>query len=184
MARLISKIYGEALFETAKENNCVDTIKNQVSDVIYLLTNSTDIMEFLKDPRIAESEKKDFVKDVLSKTIENVDEKILNFIYMIIDKGRQKELLDILKYFIELAYDFENIGRAEVTSATMLSDNQKELLEKKLIETTKYDSFVFDFNVDESLICGIKIKIGDKVFDKTYKTRIFDISKNLRGLKL
>ena len=184
MARLVSKIYGEALFEFAKETKNVDAVRSQVSDIIYLLNNSNEIMLFLKDPRISENEKKDFMKQVLSKTIENFNENILNFIYTIIDKGRQKDLIEIFKYFIDLAYDYENIGRVEIFSAEALNDNQKELLEKKLIETTKYNSFVIDYNVDSSLICGIKIKIGDKVFDKTYKTKIFDISKNLRGLKL
>lgn len=184
MAKLVSKIYGDALFDFAKSTDKVEQIKNEVSDIIYLLNNSNDIMLFLKDPRITEDEKKSFMKDVLEKTTDSVDDNILNFIYTIIDKGRQNYLLDILKYYIDLSYEFENIGKAEITSSFELSKEQKDTLLKKLISTTKYKDFVFDFNVDDSLISGIKIKIGDKVFDNTYKTKIFDISKSLRGLKL
>lgn len=184
MAKLVSKIYGKALFDFAKDSDKVDLMKNQVLDLIYLLNNSNEIILFLKNPQITEDEKKHFVYDVLDKTITNVDNNILNFLYTIIDKGRQNDLIDILNYFIDLAYEFENIGRAEISSSFELTDTQKKILLDKLKSTTKYDDFVFDFNVDKNLICGIKIKIGDKVFDNTYKTKIFDISKNLRGLKL
>ena len=65
-----------------------------------------------------------------------------------------------------------------------LSEIQKERLEEKLINSTQFDKFIVNYNVDESLIAGLKIKIDDKVYDTTYKTKLFDISKNLRGLKL
>ena len=58
------------------------------------------------------------------------------------------------------------------------------MLEKKLVDTTSFDKLIVNYNVDESLIAGIKIKIDDKVFDTSLKTKILDISKNLRGLKL
>ena len=90
----------------------------------------------------------------------------------------------MLRHFTHLVLGDKNIGEAEVVSASELSDDKKEALTKKLISSTNYDNFIVDYKVDKSLIAGLKIKIDDKVFDKTYKTKIFDIQKSLRGLKL
>ena len=78
----------------------------------------------------------------------------------------------------------KNVGEAEIISASELSDDKKAALSKKLVSVTNYDEFIIDYKVDKSLIAGLKIKIDDKVFDKTYKTKIFDVQKSLRGLKL
>ena len=44
--------------------------------------------------------------------------------------------------------------------------------------------FIINYKVDDRLIAGLKIKIDDKVIDKTYKTKMSELTKSLRGLKL
>ena len=65
----------------------------------------------------------------------------------------------------------------------MISSNNL-LIEKIIRDEDKNNEELIDYKVDKSLIAGLKIKIDDKVFDKTYKSKIFDIQKSLRGLKL
>ena len=55
-------------------------------------------------------------------------------------------------------------------------------MEEKLINTTNYKQFIFEYEVDEELISGVKIVVGDKVIDSTIKTKINTLSKNLRGV--
>ena len=64
------------------------------------------------------------------------------------------------------------------------SDVKKKALEDKLVSITNYEKFIINYKVDEKLIAGLKIKIDDKVIDKTYKTKMLDLTKSLRGLKL
>ena len=107
---------------------------------------------------------------------------IVSFLYIIIDKGREKEIVSIMEYFLARVREYKNIGVVYITSATQLNDRQKELLEEKLINTTNYKQFIFEYKVDEELISGLKIVVGDKVLDSTMKTKIDTLSKNLRGV--
>ena len=201
MARLVSKIYGEALFDFAKEQGQLEKMCEEAYDIVTIFTLDSTLSDFLSNPKISSDEKIEFVKSFFTNKIWNnaspssskyfdvdikkgEDGKLLDFLAIVINKGRQKEIVQILKYFIHLTLNEKNIGEAIVYTASELSSDKKGELEKKLVAVTRYDKFTVDYVVDKSLIAGIKIKIDDKVFDKTYKTKLFDITKSLRGLKL
>ena len=181
MARLVSKVYGEALFDFAKGSNSLDKMYENALDIVNVFNINGEVLDFLLNPKITDDQKIEFLNTLFSK-LDN--KKILEFLSIIVKKGRQKEIVPILKHFTHLTLKDKNIGEATVFSAKELTDTQKNALEQKLISTTSFDKFIVDYNVDESLIAGLKIKIDDKVIDTTYKTKIFDISKSLRGLKL
>ena len=65
-----------------------------------------------------------------------------------------------------------------------LTDKEKEAVEKRLLETTKYESFVMNFEVDPSLIGGMKIRIGDRVVDSSIKTKLNNMAKSLSEIQL
>ncbi len=201
MARLVSKIYGEALFDFAKEHNQLEKMYEEAQDIILVWSSSSELNDFLANPKISTDNKTKFVKELFTNKVwagpiakvlrlfkidinKGDNPKILDFISIVIKKGRTKEIVNILKYFSHLTLRSKNIGEAEVTSAHELSDEKKKALEDKLISSTNFDEFIVDYKIDESLIAGIKIKIDDKVLDKTYKTKMFDLTKSLRGLKL
>ena len=201
MARLVSKIYGEALYDFARDNKQLEKMYEEARDIIDVFTSTNDIEDFLLNPKITTDEKVKFIKDLFINKIwsgPNKDEvsffkidvkkggdpKILDFISIVIKKGRAKEIVNILKHFSHLTLNNKNIGEAYVMTASELSDEKKSKLEDKLIKATKYEKFIIDYKIDKSLIAGVKIKIDDKVLDKTYKTKMFDITKSLRGLKL
>lgn len=201
MARLVSKIYGEALFDFAKEEGQLEKMYEEALDIIEVFTATDETSDFLSNPKVNTEEKVSFIRELFINKLwaspiakvfrffnininKGENPKILDFLSIVIRKGRQKEIVPILKHFAHLTLSDKNIGEASVVSASELSDSKKKELEQKLIDTTRYDKFIVDYKVDKDLIAGLKIKVDDKVFDKTYKTKIFDISKSLRGLKL
>ena len=181
MARLVSKVYGEALFDFARESAALDQMYESALDIINVFNANGEVQDFLLNPKVTDEQKIGFLNSIFSKLS---NQKILEFLAIVIKKGRQKDIIPILKHFTHLTLKNKNIGEATVFSAKELTSAQKETLEQKLVSTTSFDKFIVNYNVDESLIAGLKIKIDDKVIDTTYKTKIFDISKSLRGLKL
>ena len=101
-----------------------------------------------------------------------------------ISKDRQVKIVETLKYFMDRVKEYKKIGVVSVSTARPLSDAQKEKVENKLRETTDYVSFEINYIVDESLIGGMVIRIGDRVVDSSIKTKIDEIAKNLRKIQL
>ena len=103
---------------------------------------------------------------------------------VMVTKGRQEEIISVLSYFIELVKEEKKIGTVEVTSSVELDSEQKKQVENKLLATTKYQSLEMNFKVDETLIGGMIIRIGDRVVDGSVKTKLYNLSRELRNVQL
>ena len=76
------------------------------------------------------------------------------------------------------------IGIAYVSTAKPLTDEQKKAVAGKLLETTGYVDFQMHYSVDESLIGGMVIRIGDRVVDSSIKHKIDELSRSLMKIQL
>ena len=53
MAKLVSKTYGEALFELAVEENKLDALMEEVEAVIQVLDANEDFVKLMSHPKIS-----------------------------------------------------------------------------------------------------------------------------------
>lgn len=86
----------------------------------------------------------------------------------VVEKGRFSEVENILTYFIEKVREYKKIGTAYVTSAAPLTDAEKASIEKKLLETTSYESFQINYQTERELIGGMVIQIGDRLWTAAF----------------
>ena len=61
---------------------------------------------------------------------------------------------------------------------------KKEEVQKRLLETTSYESIQTEYQVDASLIGGIVIQIGDRVVDGSIRTQLGNMAKELSKIQL
>lgn len=176
MAKLVSKTYGEALFDLAQEENRLDDVNKEVQAVFDALNENSDFMRLLNHPKVTVEEKIKVVESVFKG---RVSDTMTGFLVLVVEKGRNGQLPEILNYFSDKVREFKNIGVANVTSAVELDEKQKAAVEKKLLEVTKYVSFETKYEVDKSLIGGMVIRIGDRVVDSSIRTRIDNMAKTL-----
>ena len=99
-------------------------------------------------------------------------------------KQRHNDITGALEYFTDRVREYKNIGRAYVTTAQPLSEEQKKAVTDKLLATTKYVEFEMNYNVDKSIIGGIIIRIGDRVFDSSIKSQLDNLTKQLKKIQL
>lgn len=181
MAKLVSKVYGDALFEEALEKQEEDALFEEVKGLQTVWIENPELAELLDNPKIVKEEKIDIIKNVFAG---NISDDLMGFLAIIVDKGRQKDIPAICEYFMNTVKEYKKIGMAYVTSAVELNEEQKAQLVKKLLETTRYVEFQMDYKVDPSLIGGLVIRIGDRVVDSSIKTQIYELRRSLVKLQL
>ena len=135
MAKLVSKTYGDALFELAVEENRLDEFVEEVSSLIDILKENDELTKLLNHPKISKQEKAQVVEEIFGGKISR---ELLGLMNMIVQKDRNNEMIGIFEYFVAEVKEYKNIGTAYVTTAVELSDVQKSQIEKRLLETTKY----------------------------------------------
>lgn len=178
MAKLVSKTYGEALFDLALEDGTLTTIIDEVNVVKEAIKENPDLLKLLSHPKINKEEKISVIENIFKG---RVSDSLVGFLVIIVQKDRYDDLNGIFEYFIAKVREYKNIGVASVTSAVELTEEQKKQVEQKLLQTTKYSQFELSFTVDKSLIGGLVIRIGDRVVDSSIKTKLQMLAKDLRN---
>ena len=179
MAKLVSKTYGDALFAVAMEENRMDEFFEAALSLVEILRTNEDFSKLMNHPKIIKEDKVKIVEETFSNKIPT---EMVGLMALMVEKGRSNEMLSVFEYFVDLVKEEKKIGKADVTTAVVLSDKQKEKVEKKLLETTKYESFEMCYHVDESLLGGMVIRIGDRVVDSSIKTKLYELSRQLRDI--
>ena len=176
MAKLVSKVYGDAYVSVVSEkNNLIDALE-EIKLLKNILLENGEIIELLDSPKLDDEEKTAFIKGIFENHI-SVDS--LGFLLTVIEKKRQAELLPIIDYVIDCIKELLLIGKATITTALELDDAKKERIVEELLKTSHYKSLEVEYVVDNSIIGGIVIRIGDRVVDSSVKTRIDKMRKML-----
>ena len=181
MAKLVSTTYGDALFELAMEENNLHEMRMEVESLRQIFTENKELGDILGHPEVEKNAKIELVENIFKG---RCSDNMMGFLVLVVEKGRQGDLLAIFDYFIGKAKEEEGIGTAHVTSAIELTKKGQQVVVDRLLELTKYSSFETTFTVDESLIGGLVIRIGDRVVDSSIKTKLENMKKSLTKIQL
>lgn len=181
MAKQVTKTYADALFMVAAEDNSIDAVYEEVTVLRSILDENPELSKMMNHPNIDKNEKIETVQSVFKG---RVSDELCGFLVQIVTKDRYSEIDGILDCFIEEVKAFKKIGVAYVTTPSELSDAQKERVEAKLLETTEFVKMEMHYDVDASLIGGMKIRIGDRVVDSSVSTKLNSLASALRKVQL
>ena len=175
MIDIIANRYAEALFELSEEENVTKEIYNELNNVVDILKNNKDLDNVLKSPLVAKSEKVQLIETLFNTKINN---NLKNFLKILVEKGRISSLKSIELTFKELLNDKHNIIEGTVISAILLTDEKVKELEEKL--SKKYNKNVtLENKVDESILGGVLVRLGNTQIDGSVKTRLDNIKDHL-----
>lgn len=186
MAKVVSKTYGEALWEIAMEKEAATP--GAAEEFIAELDALTDILEkekkfgeLIAHPGISKTDKLEVVKAVFEGRI---SPEFYEFLHLLVDKGRYRDLPEIMEYLIAMKKEWLKIGVVYVTTAVPLNKEQERQIEQRILETTQYERLEMHYDVDEELIGGMMIRIGDRVVDSTIKRKLNDLTRQLLQIQL
>lgn len=181
MAKLISKTYGDALFELAVEKKCEDSLLSETEEVLKALSENPDFSRLMTHPKILKEEKLKILEAVFKG---RVSDELTGFMTIIIKKDRFVEMEEIFRYFISRVKEHKGIGVAYVTTPFALDEIKKATVKERLLATTSYRKMEIHYNVDEELIGGMVIRIGDRVVDSSVRTKLEELKRQLLKARL
>ena len=181
MAKLVSKTYGDALFDLAVEEHKEQTLYDEVLELIAILKENTEFDTFMNHPKIPLDEKKKVLDNVFEGKL---SKELMGFLTIILMKERYREVLSILTYFVERMKLQMNIGTAYITTAIPMKEEDKKMIAERLQKTTTFKTLETHFMVDESLIAGMLIQIGDRVVDSSVRTKLEKLEREMLAVQL
>ena len=164
----LGRKYAKAIFELACEDDKLKEYGADLAKVQQLYTQCPELKAYLCNPNIQPEEKKSLLREVFKG---GVQEMVLNFLLLLIDKRRMQVFEAINEIFIELSNEKLGIAVADVTTVEQLSAAQLQELREKLESVTGKQISLREHR-DPSLIGGVVVRIGDSRIDGSVKGRL------------
>lgn len=171
----ISTRYANALIDFAEEKNALEQVSEDMIFVEKILSDSKDLKIVLKSPIINKEKKRKILQEIFTDKVNKVS---LEFILFVNSKSRESILHDISKRYNAIRNVKLNRVEAKIVSTIEFSDEQKNNLQKQLVEFSNKE-VIPTFHTDESLIGGFTVKINDTVIDASVKQQLKKLRKNL-----
>jgi F-type H+-transporting ATPase subunit delta len=168
MINVIAGRYAEALFQVGEETNSTTKLYEELNAVVETLKSNKDFYSVLKAPLVTKGDKKDLVGKVFASQI---SANLNNFLKIIIDKDRVSAIEAVEKSYKALLNEKNNIIEGIAITAVAMSQEEIKQLEAKL--SSKYNKNVtLENKVDESILGGVLVRLGNEEIDGTVKTRL------------
>nr|ARW60192.1 ATP synthase CF1 subunit delta [Laurencieae sp.] len=165
--------YAEALLDIAQKENLLNEFTQNLSSISVVLSGSGELKELLSNPIVDILLKKETIKKLFE---DQVNDSILNFLFVLIDRRRIALLDIIIEKYLELTYRLQSVVIAEVSSAIDLNSLQTEGLIKQIKLITRSNEVKLVVDKNPSLIGGFIIKIGSKIIDASLSGKLNKIS--------
>ena len=181
MAKLVTTTYADALFQLAEEENKVDELYSEVCDLIKILDENPDLARVMSHPSVDKNEKISAIRNIFEGRVSG---ELCGLLNQVVVNNRYEEINGILASFVSMVKEYQKTGVAFIVTPSALTDAQKNRIEQKLLDTTDYVKMEMNYDVDPSLIGGMKIRIGDRVVDSSISTKLSELAKDLRRIQL
>jgi F-type H+-transporting ATPase subunit delta len=165
----IAEPYAQALMSLAQSNNLTDQIGEDAQSLLAVMNESEDLRLLIDSPLVEAEKKKAVLRQIVG---EQVHPYTLNFLLLLVDRGRIFLLPEVCKQYQALLRQLKQAVLAEVTSAVELTDEQKESIKQKVIAATQAQQVDLDVRVDPDLLGGVVIKVGSQVFDASLRGQL------------
>jgi F-type H+-transporting ATPase subunit delta len=159
--RLASR-YAKSLIDLAIEKDQLEKIFADMQWLKQLIKSSRDFVNLLKSPIIRPEKKQQVVEAVLKG---NVSEITGLFARLLVAKGRESNLPEIITAFIEQYKKYKNIYTVNLATASPLSDDLKKAIINQIRKTSEMQNIELESTVNEDLIGGFVLQTGDKLID-------------------
>jgi F-type H+-transporting ATPase subunit delta len=170
--------YASALFELANEQNRLDEVDADLGKFQSMLDASGDLKRLVNSPAFAAEDQQRALKAVMDWA--SIGATTGNFLGVVARNRRLFAAEDMIKTFRGLLARHRGEVAAEVKSAIALTDEQLAALKARLKSTFGKDVRI-DARVDPSLLGGLVVKIGSRMFDSSLRTKLSNLKVVLKG---
>lgn len=164
----VGRVYAQALVELAESEDQLDAVAEEVAGLSALLENDADLVRLIDNPIIQRSDRRGMVQRLFENKVSDL---LYRFLQVVNQKDRLAALPSICRAFAsfmaekrnELDVDAYVAQPMDDATAARVADGLGASLGKKvnLIQ-----------HVDESLIGGLKLRIGDRLIDASVQSQL------------
>ena len=164
--------YATALFELARDQKSIDSVRADVDKFAELLAGNPDLTRLVRSPVFTAQEQGKALDAVLAKA--GIGGIAANFLKVLTANRRLFAVNDVIRAFRVLVAKFRGEATADVTVAEPLSDKNLDAL-KSALKSVTGKVVTLNVKVDPAIIGGLVVKLGSRMIDSSLRTKLNSI---------
>ena len=164
--------YAEALYQIATSENAVDDFGSSLQRLQEAFGG--EILRALRNPGIPLRAR----RAAIDAATAGEPTAIRSLLDLLLERERVALFPQIAMAYSDLVERRAGIVKGKITTATQLSANEREDLIRRL-ERSSGTKIRATFAVDESLIGGAKVQVGDRLIDSSLKAQLDELRREL-----
>lgn len=170
----IARVYAEALFEVAKEKGKLDVIREQLRQIAEALEGDRELAVFFFSPYFSSAEKRDGIE----RAVTGAEPELTNFLELLVEKHRMPVIFRIRRRFDEMWAEENKRLEVTLTSAVELDPEIVERVGAE-IERQTDRKVEMESRVDEGVLGGLVLQVGNMVLDASIRNRLETLRKEV-----
>ena len=172
----VARRYARAFFDVAGQENRWEDYYRELGLFSAVLVENGNLKELLQNPVFKKEDKTSIVERILEML--DISTTTANFLRLLVDKGRIGSMAEIEEDYRRLMDRSLGISRVQVNTAFPLTAELTSSL-KQCLESLTGRKIEMQVNEDPSLIGGIVVRIGDKLYDGSIRMQLNNMMKLL-----
>ena len=157
----IIKKYAKALYKVAVKENDINQISTRLHRIKSILKSVPKLSQLLSTRRVQVQDKMIIMKNILGNKISDIE---MDLMVLLIEKGHIILFGEVIKHFDYLLDKDSEVIKVQITSSSILSDDEVQRISSK-IENNIQKEVEVKTETDESIIGGIKLRVGNTLID-------------------
>nr|P22778.1 RecName: Full=ATP synthase subunit O, mitochondrial; AltName: Full=Oligomycin sensitivity conferral protein; Short=OSCP; Flags: Precursor [Ipomoea batatas]AAA33388.1 F-1-ATPase delta subunit precursor (EC 3.6.1.3) [Ipomoea batatas]GMD62582.1 ATP synthase subunit O, mitochondrial-like [Ipomoea batatas] len=175
----VSGNYASALYLAAVKSNTLEKVESELYDLVEASKKSPTFSQFMRDPSVPVDTRVNAIKEICAQA--KFGDTTQNFLLILAENGRLKHIDRIVKRFKELTMAHRGEVKATVTTVIPLpADEEKELKATLQEMVGQGKSVQIEQKIDPTILGGLVVEFGQKVFDMSIRTRARQMERFLR----
>ena len=174
--RLASR-YAKSILSLAKEHGSLEETVKDVRLLEETLEGSKELRLMLKSPIIPSDKKEKVMSLLFSSQLSDLTYKFINLLVL---KGREKHLVEMVHSFMELYNKANHIVKATLITAIPVDKKTVEEVRSLLLSNKRTESVEIQTKVDPTIVGGFVLKYGDMLLDNSVERKLQLIKKQIQ----
>jgi F-type H+-transporting ATPase subunit delta len=166
--------YAKSLLDLAQEQNVLEPVLKDMNMLTELCSKSPDFTLMLRSPVIKGDKKRAVLKAIIGDKVQPVTE---GFITLLVKKGREFFLPEMAAAYVTQYKTLKKIHTVQFTTAVKIDETLKQEILGKITASVKEGTIDLQMDVNEHLVGGFTLEVGDKLFDASIRRDLNDIKK-------
>lgn len=170
--------YAKSLIDLSIEQKQLETVFADMKLLQQIAKGNPDFVGLLKSPIIMSDKKLSIIDAVLKDKVANLTHL---FIRLLTSKSREQFLPEIADAFIDQYNEINKIYKVKITTATALSQDLESFILNKIRTEKNIEKLEVEKEIDESIIGGFKMQMGDILVDASILRDLLDVKKQFEN---